>query len=271
MSDKDNEYKGSSFWQLIIVIPGTILAFTLLIALIAKAFGVLGNDVKEPAAAIAQVDENIKPVASVEVAAAGDAGAKAKSGEEIYNSVCMMCHQAGLMAAPVFGDKEQWKPRIAQGYDMLVSHAVNGIRNMPAKGGNASLSDDEVASAVVHMANAAGANFKAPVADEVDAVLAESATTEAAPVQVAASSGKSGEEVYKSVCMMCHQAGLMAAPIFGDKEQWKPRIAQGYDTLVTHAVKGIRNMPAKGGNPSLSDDEVAAAVKHMANASGASF
>ncbi len=275
MSDKDNEYKGSSFWQLIIVIPGTILAFTLLIALIAKAFGVLGTDVKEPAAAIAQVDENIKPVASVEVAAAGDAGAKAKSGEEIYNSVCMMCHQAGLMEAPIFGDKEQWKPRIAQGYETLVSHAVNGIRNMPAKGGNASLSDDEVASAVVHMANAAGATFKAPVADDAaseDASAeAPAATGEAAPVQVAAASGKSGEEVYKSVCMMCHQAGLMAAPIFGDKEQWKPRIAQGYDTLVTHAVKGIRNMPAKGGNPSLSDDEVAAAVKHMANASGASF
>lgn len=261
MSDKDNEYKGSSFWQLIIVIPGTILAFTLLIALIAKGFGVLNNDVKEPAAALAQVDENIKPVAMVEVAAADSAGPTAKSGEEIYNSVCMMCHQAGLMAAPVFGDKNQWKPRIAQGYDILVSHAVNGIRNMPAKGGNASLSDDEVASAVLHMANAAGAGFKAPAAASADSGV----------IQVAAATGKSGEAVYQSMCMMCHQAGLMAAPVFGNKEQWKPRIAQGYTTLVSHAVKGIRNMPAKGGNASLTDDEVAAAVKHMANASGASF
>jgi cytochrome c5 len=261
MSDKDNEYKGSSFWQLIIVIPGTILAFTLLIALIAKGFGVLNNDVKEPAAALAQVDENIKPVAMVEVAAADSAGPTAKSGEEIYNSVCMMCHQAGLMAAPVFGNKEQWKPRIAQGYETLVSHAVNGIRNMPAKGGNASLSEGEVASAVLHMANAAGAGFKAPAAASADNGV----------VQVAAAAGKSGEAVYQSVCMMCHQAGLMAAPVFGNKEQWKPRIAQGYDTLVSHAVKGIRNMPAKGGNASLTDAEVAAAVKHMANASGASF
>lgn len=261
MSDKDNEYKGSSFWQLIIVIPGTILAFTLLIALIAKGFGVLNNDVKEPAAALAQVDENIKPVAMVEVAAADSAGPAAKSGEEIYNSVCMMCHQAGLMAAPVFGNKEQWKPRIAQGYETLVSHAVNGIRNMPAKGGNASLSEGEVASAVLHMANAAGAGFKAPAAASVDNGV----------VQVAAAAGKSGEAVYQSVCMMCHQAGLMAAPVFGNKEQWKPRIAQGYTTLVSHAVKGIRNMPAKGGNASLTDDEVAAAVKYMANAGGASF
>ena len=290
MSDKDNEYKGSSFWQLIIAIPGSILAFTLIIALIAKAFGVIGTDVAAPAAEIAKVEENIKPVAAVEVAAAGAGPAAAKSGEEVYKSVCMMCHQAGLMSAPVFGNKEQWAPRIKQGYETLVSHAVNGIRNMPAKGGNPSLTDDEVAGAVAHMANAAGANFTAPTAA---APAATPAATEAAPVEAtpaaaapapaatvaaatpapapAAAAGKSGEEVYKSVCMMCHQAGLMAAPIFGNKEQWAPRIAQGYDTLVSHAVKGIRNMPAKGGNPGLSDAEVAGAVKHMANASGATF
>ena len=63
----------------------------------------------------------------------------------------------------------------------------------------------------------------------------------------------------------------MGAPKFGDREQWAPRIAQGHDTLVTHALKGIRMMPAKGGNASLSDDEVAGAVKYMANEAGAGF
>ncbi len=63
----------------------------------------------------------------------------------------------------------------------------------------------------------------------------------------------------------------MNAPKFGDKAQWEARIKQGYDTLVTHATKGIRAMPAKGGNPSLTDAEVAGAVKYMANASGAAF
>lgn len=284
MSDKDNEYKGSSFWQLIIAIPGSILAFTLIIALIAKGFGVLGTaDVEEPAAAIAKVEENIKPVAAVEVAIADAGPAAEKTGEQVYNSVCMMCHAAGLMAAPKFGDKAQWAPRIAQGYDTLVSHAVNGIRTMPAKGGNSALTDGEVANAVAYMANAAGASFAAPAAKtpvveaapvtEVEPTVAEKAAAAAvsAPVVVATAAGKSGEEVYKSVCMMCHAAGLMAAPKFGDKAQWEPRIAQGYDMLVTHAIKGIRNMPAKGGNPSLSDDEVAGAVKYMANAAGASF
>jgi len=284
MSDIDNKYKGSSFWQLTVAISGSILAFTLLIALIAEGFGVLGApNVEEPAAAIAKVEENIKPVGLVEVAATDAGPATEKTGEQVYNLACMMCHAAGLMAAPKFGDKEQWAPRLVQGYDTLVTHAVKGIRNMPAKGGNPALTDGEVANAVAYMANASGANFKVAVAEvapaEATPVISPAVEEKAvaAPIVVAAAAaptkaaGKSGEEVYKSACLMCHAAGLMAAPKFGDKEQWSPRIAQGYDTLVTHAVKGIRNMPAKGGNPGLSDDEVAGAVKYMANASGASF
>lgn len=295
MSNNDNEYKGSTFWQLIIAIPGSILAFTLIISLIAKTFGVVGGpEVAPPAAAVAKVEENIKPVATVEVGSAGPHAEK--SGEEVFKAVCTMCHTAGLMNAPKFGDKDAWKPRIAQGYDTLINHAVHGIRSMPAKGGNPALTDGEVANAVAYMANASGANFKpkaaahaaeaAPAAteklQEKAAAAAVSkptesahAKTEAKPAALAAApeaaAGKSGEEVYKAVCSMCHAAGLMAAPKFGDKDLWAPRIAQGYDTLVNHAVHGIRNMPAKGGNPGLTDAEVAGAVKYMANASGANF
>ncbi len=172
MSNEHNEYKGSTFWQLIIVIPGTILAFTLIISLIAKSFSVSNTPaVAEPVAAVStQVDENIKPVATVEVAVA-DAGPHVdKSGEEVVTAVCGMCHTAGLMNAPKIGDKAQWSPRIAQGYDTLLSNAINGIRTMPAKGGNSALSDSEIANAVVFMANAGGANFTAP-APKVAAVV----------------------------------------------------------------------------------------------------
>ena len=304
MSNNDNEYKGSTFWQLIIAIPGSILAFTLIISLIAKTFGVAGApEVAQPAAAVAKVEENIKPAAAVEVASA-DAGPHAeKSGEEVYKAVCSMCHAAGLMSAPKFGDKDAWKPRIAQGYETLIDHAIHGIRSMPAKGGNPALTDGEIANAVAHMANAGGAKFTppkaaAPAAKEAVPASsgdklqekaaaatvskpAESAApvkTETKPTAVAAAepaptpaAGKSGEEVYKAVCSMCHATGLMSAPKFGDKDLWAPRVAQGYDTLVNHAVHGIRNMPAKGGNPGLTDAEVAGAVKYMANSSGASF
>ena len=82
---------------------------------------------------------------------------------------------------------------------------------------------------------------------------------------------KAGGEVYNAACVACHGAGVAGAPKFGDKAAWGARNKQGYDTLVSHAVKGIRAMPAKGGNPDLDDIEVARAVVHMANAGGASF
>ena len=82
---------------------------------------------------------------------------------------------------------------------------------------------------------------------------------------------QSGEAVYKMVCSACHATGAAGSPKFGDNGAWGPRIAQGYDTLVKHAIAGIRAMPAKGGNPDLDDVEVARAVVHMANSSGAQF
>jgi len=94
---------------------------------------------------------------------------------------------------------------------------------------------------------------------------------ESMAVAAAAGPAKSGEEVYNGVCMMCHATGMMQSPKFGDASAWEPRIAQGYDTLLEHAIKGYNMMPAKGGNPGLSDEEVASAVKHMANSAGADF
>lgn len=173
MSNNDNEYKGSTIKQLILVIPGVILAFTLLISLIAKTSSVVGTPAAEtPQAVVAQVEENIKPVASVEVAAVETGPHVDKSGEEVVKAVCSMCHAAGLMNAPKIGDKGQWGPRIAQGYDTLISHAINGIRSMPARGGNAALTDGEIANAVAHMANQSGASFTPPapkVAEAADA------------------------------------------------------------------------------------------------------
>ena len=82
---------------------------------------------------------------------------------------------------------------------------------------------------------------------------------------------KAGGEVYNAACVACHGSGAAGAPKFGDKAAWGARVKQGYDTLVSHAIKGIRAMPAKGGNPDFDDIEVARAVVHMANAGGASF
>jgi cytochrome c5 len=55
----------------------------------------------------------------------------------------------------------------------------------------------------------------------------------------------------------------MGAPKTGDKTAWQPRMAQGKATLYQHAIGGIRTMPAKGGNASLSDADVKAAVDYL--------
>jgi cytochrome c5 len=283
MSNVDSD-KGYTFGQILLAAVAGVVGIALILVVWAKIFGVTDAvEVAEPTAAISKLEENIRPVAMVEVAEAGATGATEKTGEEVVKGVCAMCHAAGLMNSPKIGDKGQWQARIAQGYETLVKHAIEGIRSMPARGGNPSLTDSEVANAVAYMANQSGANFKetapkaaeaAPVAEAPAAAAAVEAKA-AEPVAVAAApavaAGKSGEDVYKAVCAMCHATCLLNAPKFGDKAQWEARIKQGYETLVTHANKGIRSMPAKGGNPSLSDDEVASAVKYMANASGAKF
>lgn len=82
------------------------------------------------------------------------APASAADGAAVYDKACKMCHGAGMMGAPKMGDKAAWAPRIAQGADVLNDHAIKGFKGMPAKGGKAALSDDEVKAAVAHMVEA---------------------------------------------------------------------------------------------------------------------
>lgn len=79
---------------------------------------------------------------------------------------------------------------------------------------------------------------------------------------------KAGDAVYKAVCAACHDTGAAGAPKVGDAGAWSARIGQGQSTLVSNAIKGIRAMPAKGGNPDLDNLEVERAVVYMANQSG---
>ena len=83
-----------------------------------------------------------------------------------------------------------------------------------------------------------------------------------------AAAQKSGKEVVESTCVNCHGSGAQGAPKIGDRKAWRQRSAQGLSSLTISALKGIRNMPAHGGNPGLSDLELARAVAHMVNASG---
>ena len=109
------------------------------------------------------------------------------TGEQLYSKLCMTCHDSGLSGAPIKGDESAWAPRIAQGADTLFKHSLEGFNAMPAKGGDLSLSDDEVKNAVVFMVNASGGNIAfdgAAGADE--AASDEAATTDTATSDEAA-------------------------------------------------------------------------------------
>ena len=239
--------------QLIVVIVLSfavpVIGIILLVQLVTSERGADPNALKPESIA-----SRIQPIGRVEFGAGGGA-AGGKSGEEVVKGTCAACHQTGVAGAPKIGDKAAWGPRIKEGLNRLVSEAIKGVRGMPPKGGNASLSDDEVARAVAFMANQAGAKFKEPAA--------KAPAQKPQAVAAAAAGAADGKKVFDSTCTACHATGVAGAPKLGDKAAWAPRIKQGMDTLVQSALKGKGAMPPKGGNASLSDADLRAAIDFM--------
>jgi cytochrome c5 len=104
------------------------------------------------------VAERIQKIGMVEIRSANR---EARSGEEVFKTVCSACHLTGAIGSPKFGDAAAWGPRIKTGFDALWHSALKGKNAMPAQGGG-DQSDLEVARAVVYMANAGGAKFDEP-------------------------------------------------------------------------------------------------------------
>lgn len=212
-----------------------------------------------------------------------------QAGNAVYTAVCAACHDSGAAGAPKLGDNAAWGARLKQGYDTLVKHAIEGIRAMPAKGGNPDLDNLEVERAVVYLANKSGASFKEPAAPApaAPAAAAPDTATAAAPAATpaaaapaaapaapaatpAVASADTGKTLYNSACVACHGAGIAGAPKVGDKAAWAARIGQGNATLYEHAIKGFQGkagvMPPKGGS-TAPDADVKAAVDYMVLAS----
>lgn len=225
--------------------------------------------------------QRIQRVGSVELR---DANRPLASGEAVYSAQCAACHTAGLAGAPKFGDAAAWGPRLAQGYEALLTASLQGKGAMGAQSGGA-FSDLEIGRAVVHMANAAGGKLAEPAAPTApaEAAPAEAApaaapaadTAAAAPVAVVAAAtapaapaasatvaAGAGEALYKQACAVCHVAGVAGAPKLGDKAAWGPRLALGLDGLTASVIKGKGAMPPKGGS-AASDADIKASVEYM--------
>jgi cytochrome c5 len=87
-------------------------------------------------------------------------------------------------------------------------------------------------------------------------------------VDIAQGAERGGKEVVEAVCAGCHRTGAKGAPKIGDEKAWAGRASRGLTSLTDAALKGIRKMPAHGGNPGLSDTEVARAITYIVNQSG---
>lgn len=233
--------------QVIKVLVGTIVFIAVAIGLLAK-LATSGFSVDAEVMTAQAVAARLKPIGD-SVATEGVPGSR--SGEAVYQAVCINCHAAGLLGSPKFGDAAAWGPRIAKGFDTLVQHALAGFNAMPAKGGNTSLTDDEVARAVAYMGNAGGAKFTEPQPGGAAATAAIDPNV-------------TGKKIYESVCVACHQAGVSGAPKFGDKVAWAVRLKPGLDEVQKIATKGLNAMPPKGGFTG-SDAEFRAAIEYMVN------
>ena len=298
MSDVHNEHESiiRTPKQLIVAVAGfflvIVIGIILLVSFVTNTHTAgAGSNSQSPAA----VNARIAPVAA-EGFVLRDANAPKvlQSAAAVYTAVCAACHATGLAGAPKVGDAAAWGPRIAQGYETLLKHALEGIRAMPAKGGNPDLDDVEVARALVYMANQGGATFKEPALPATPVAAASAAVPAVAPAATSSADATApaapsvppvaapapasapavaaadvGKSLFTQTCAVCHGAGIAGAPKFGDKAAWAPRLAQGTAVLYQHALTGYQGksgvMPPKGGS-SAPDADVKAAVDYMASA-----
>jgi cytochrome c5 len=165
------------------------------------------------------------------------------TGQDIYENHCAVCHNVGAAGAPKLGDAKAWQPRISQGMEVILGHALNGYNSMPPKGACISCSDDEIKAAVEYLVDKskAGAGSSAP----------KSTVPTQSPLTLA-----DGKRVYEMHCAVCHAKG-----------KFKFNSDQNMDILFGKAITGHKNI--SGGNNCLacSDAEIIAATKYMAQQS----
>ena len=227
------------------------------------------HGVAEATPAQKQMLAALEPIGNVELKKEAVEPGAARAGVDTVKRVCAVCHSIGLANAPKLeaGAKVDWETRMAGDMNALVQSAITGKGGMPPRGGDPSLTDEEMYLAIADMLNSAG--IEAAAAAETTDTSTEVTDMETPAVEVAAIkldsivSSALGESTYKASCFACHDTGAANSPIFADRLAWKPRLETGVAALYASALKGKGAMPAKGGNPALSDEAVIEAVNYI--------
>jgi len=146
-----SESSDTQFYNSFSVVLGILIFFAIVLFAVARVVGkgTQGENVLLEPLHVKGVQQNIAPFAHVAIAGQDNSALAALSapkataaadvpttGEQAFTKVCSACHGAGINGAPKAGDRAAWGPRVAQGKDVLYTHAIGGIRSMPPRGGS---------------------------------------------------------------------------------------------------------------------------------------
>ncbi len=159
----DNANHDKVFVRTFIAVLGVLFGITFSIMLIAYLLTDSDEDELDPLR-VSKIEQRLQPVGTVVTDPAQLVEVKApapkadtRTGEQIVQTVCAGCHGAGVLGAPKDGSAADWKPRLAErGLDGLVKSAINGRGAMPPRGGDPSLSDEQITEAVKYMLKHSG-------------------------------------------------------------------------------------------------------------------
>ena len=200
MSTQTEQGKNSS--ERLVILALLFIVPIIAIILLVKSFS--SGDTDPQAMTEEAIAARIAPVAQYNTGApapvmASDANREPFTGEQVYNKLCMSCHDAGLLDAPKLGDNAAWAPRLAAGEADVYHKALNGFNAMPARGGDATLSDLEVKRAVVFMVNKSGGNYAEPTDGEAAPAKEAEPAKEAAPAAEATPAAAAVETAKEAV------------------------------------------------------------------------
>jgi len=128
----------------------------------------------DPATIEQMAQNNLAPIGSV-VAVDKTVAPIARTGEEVYGAVCTSCHASGVLDAPKL-EKAAWTERAANGLKSLLDNAINGINQMPARGGDPSLTDQEMTDAILYMTSKSGIDLAAETGEKTETAPTKAGT-----------------------------------------------------------------------------------------------
>jgi cytochrome c5 len=193
-----------------------------------------------------------------------------KRGAALYGQVCVACHAADGNSTTAAN------PKLAQQHPEYLIKQLQEFKsgkraNAVMVGFATPLSDQDIVNIAAWFSlqpRQYGGSSSADTCERIrpvgEVVIgAAEPIASAPPTAQRAVTPRSGEAVYRAACVACHGAGVAGAPKFGNAADWAPRLAQGTDSLLLHAVQGFRAMPPRGGCADCSDAEIRAAVDYL--------